>query len=201
MEFYNYRKTQYGIKWQLIFHHNSKNSEFFNKNDEDVLFTKTNDFNKFSILGLLTDSSKHFGFYEFLLEYPSLNPSFIHWKQKKNPNDIKQGDENIEYRILSPSKYTTRFSGLGKSNQTDLTLFTGSLKETGYWYSIGARTDFHASKVTFPGPPIYDSNENGIGVEEVYLWIKIGFEYPCTNLPISSKFVHFLINIIIIVKL
>ena len=59
-------KSKYGATWELIFFHNSSNYEYFET--EEAYFC--NETNKFSIIGLIDDSFRYNGYYEYLLEYP-----------------------------------------------------------------------------------------------------------------------------------
>ena len=171
--------TNYGEKWQLLFHHlvNEENVHF---EANELLFYNNNN-NKFSALMFLTEKAKFHGYFEFLLQYPEISLNY-HWKQKINPLDTDQTKENdIGFKKIS---VPDSFKGLAKSSEPEKTFLDGTpgLNEensSNWWWSIGSLTNYPDAN-SFPGPP-RSSFGKRLGVKEVYLWLRVGYESPITT--------------------
>ena len=171
MEYQSYKKTLYGVKWQLIFYHYK--SSLFNKGEE--LFINTGD--KFSILQTLDESSRIRGYFEFLLEYP--NDISIHWKQKTNPLSTSSDTSDVGFKPIKIDPLCSLFEGLSKSSDS-FTFLDGTPGSTtkNWWYSIGCYTYYDEN--TIPGPPIPLGNDKYSGVDWVYLWRCVGYQFQFT---------------------
>ena len=110
-----YWKVAYGIKWQLIFHQSS--TSYFQMY-KDELFFQSPDNSKFSILSVLANRPKSFGFFEFLLEYPTISNvslHYFHWKQRINPLETLNTTDDIGYVPIHIPDNNVRFEGLRKN--------------------------------------------------------------------------------------
>ena len=164
-KFYKYFGKSY---WMLLYHYNSNKENAFTP--ENVLFSNKND--KYSILGILDDSYKEYGKFEFLLEYPSLNLR-NQWLQSINPIITEEttgnGSPVLGYQPISVNMTTQLFGGLIKSStiklNPPLSFLDGSTHHTNWYYSIGTYNLY--SDRTYPGPSETQQ------VYESALWIKV----------------------------
>ena len=184
MEYHSYNKTQYGVRWELIFYQN--NNSLFTK--EDVLFH--NSTHRFSILNTLSDRSKINGYFTFHLEYPQ--DLIIQWKQTVNPIYTYPGQTDVGYKPINIPSNCRRFSGLAQSTDSSLTFLDGVLGDTTiqWWYAIGTFQYF--SFYSIPGIPNC-SAERCYGVEWVKLWLFVGFQMPFTKNYTFNKILNILI--------
>ena len=165
-------KYKLGVNWQLIFFHNSTGRVFFEKNSSDLLFC--NKSQQFSNLGILTNNYKTKGFFEFLIEYPEIN-FIIHWKQKKNP---VKASSNVGFVPLRVDNNTAKFNGLALSSATSLTFLDGNIGSGDWHYAIGSYESWGGSE-RFPGPLLYNEDNNFYGISLVYMYVRIKTSLSC----------------------
>ena len=193
-KFFQYFGKNY---WMLLYHYNSKEESAFTP--ENVLFSTKND--KYSILGILDDSYKEYGKFEFLLEYPSLNLR-NQWLQSANPIITLETDGSGSpvsgYQPISVNMTTRYFGGLIKSSRTNvnppLTFIDGSTYHSNWYYSIGTYSLY--SDGTYPGPSETQS------VYESVLWIKVkpsicSYQYMLKNSILMKGSILMLVLILV----
>ena len=152
---------------KIFYQFTNSSSDFFNENDD---FELINERNKFSILKHIDDRFKYNDYFEFLLEYPSLE-GFNNWKQKifptkaEDPNSIGYLKEND-----SCTWEGKEWGGLFKSSNFNASYLEGSVNTSLYWYTIGSKKSYMVENF-FPGPCFLESE--GIKVQNVLLHIYI----------------------------
>ena len=167
--------------YRLIFFHNATKGKVFEKGEE--LFCRTNDFSKFSDLGVLSDKYKIGGYFEFVLQYnyPNKDKSVIHWRQKANPIETESGQSEVGYEPINVSKGLFQFEGLAKSSQIENSeiaeascFLDGTLTITStsnWWYSVCAYRFYpNASSNTVPG---FSYQSAKVVATEAFLWVRI----------------------------
>ena len=166
-----YWKSVYGIKWQLIFRQNSTSLFYLNK---DELFFQSPDYNKFSILSLLTDRPKSFGYFEFLLEYPTLSTTslhYFHWKQQINPLKATNSTRDVGFIPIHVPENYVPFQGLRKNGVESF--LDGTIDASTWYYAIGAYQTYNKG---IPGP-FFDDPNNAPSVPLVNLYLRFETVY------------------------
>ena len=156
----NFYKYAHRANWFLIFHHSSKNSEYF----DETNWLMFNSENRYSALGTL-EKYKISGKFEFLLEYPQLE-GYNRFKQTSNPT-VSDKIEGYQPIHLSWTSYS--FGGLALSSNTGFTFIDGSPGTDGWFYAI-------ASKVPWVGdyiPGAFDKGYDGCNTTEVNLFVRV----------------------------
>ena len=179
-------KKEYGKYWLKVFYHNSKEGQWFAESEIQEMYSH----NKFSILGLVRDL-KFFDYYEFLLEYPTVE-GYNNWRQKIFPLDASQNtNDSIQYNDDSMHiSWSLHWGGLSNSSSSIETILDGC-QDGNYWFSIGAKKPYQDTSNKFPGPA---TESERYEVQEVYLWIRIPFiSFTCKNFIIPSYLYHLVI--------
>ena len=167
-------KIDHGKKWLKIFYHNSINDEWFNTDEEFFYCTEDN---KYSIFEYITNEFKIEGFYEFLLEYPSVD-GYNNWKQKIFPTEAFESlNSDITYSCSTEEglfcSWTGKsWKGLTRSSESSSSVLDGSFSTKNYWFTIGSKKYYNTPK-KFPGPAGGNAGSEGTTVSEVYLWIRV----------------------------
>ena len=162
-------KHVFESKWLLVFHHNSKNKEYF-ANREMVL--DCDQTNLYSILGKIDDSYRINGSFEFLLEYPEFD-GYNRWSQINNPvneNETIGKNPVSGYRAINISWNARFWGGLAISTQKDHTFIDGSIGSGNYYYMIGA---YHFWYISHGGIDEYHFAGPDVAVSECFLWLRI----------------------------
>ena len=174
-------------RWLLLFYQNIYTINDFIKEESEFLYV--NQRTKFSIFKFINEDFKYDNFYEFLLEYPSLE-GYNQWKQGLFPLDCNEseGDKTVDFQADSSTlSWSYLFKGLISSSAVSDTFLDGSVDNDKWWYSIGAKRAY--TKQLFPGPAT--KGESGISLSTVYLWIYIPpklfqmFFYSTCNIKIQ----------------
>ena len=179
MSSYSHRKILFGARWKMVLYHDSSQGNFFDK--DNVLSTNSNQGRTYSDLKSITNANKYYGYFEFLLEYPTISPCYIYWKQKVNPIDTNPGDDNIEFEPkFVPDQYSN-FQELAKSVDSTSTFLDGSpgVLTNSWFFAVGCYSPF-GTATTFPGPVL--STETNVGIPKALLWIMIGLEFTSANI-------------------
>ena len=166
------------FKWKLLYRLDASAEELFTPNN--VLFHRSPDGKKFSLLGSLTNSYKWNGRFEFFIAFihPNQSQSFLYWRQKINPITTSVGDKDVEFEPIFVPQYSTPFRGLCRSTATENTFLDGSpqLEQTNdWWYSIGSYSHFPFGTNCVPGPP--DLTPGGVSI--VSLYVRVPFNLTC----------------------
>ena len=160
-----------GKPWLKLFYQFVTTSvDYFENDEEDFLFHNTR--TKFSIFKYIDTKFKYEGFYEFLLEYPSVD-GYNHWRQGVFPldDDEASGNTDINYNQNGYScSWTGKdWNGLRRSSMTANAFLDGS-DSSRHYYEIGVKGMYH-EELTFPGPG--KSEDDYYLVSQVLLWILI----------------------------
>ena len=158
--------------WLLLFYQNISKEEDFITEYSEFLFVDERE--KFSIFQYVYQHKNEFktnGFYEFLLEYPSLS-GYNEWMQGIFPLDANESnsDKTVEFQEDGSHTSWYDFHGLICSSNTNTSFLDGSVGDTGWWYTIGAKT-YYTIPLVFPGPDT--EGEGGYKIQTVFLWIHI----------------------------
>lgn len=177
--------TKQGVKWLLVFHHNTHNNTEWFKDEEEALHCNSK--YKYSILDELEYFRGSDGKFEFLLEYPEIPNQYNRWKQTDNPATVQEdyGDSVIPsngYEAIHID-WSDIFGGLlkhkpGGGVDTARTFLDGSTNMGSMWfYSIGC---YNSSSVNWlnalPGQhqfsylPGYESSNPA---HEVNLYVRL----------------------------
>ena len=173
-----FTKVLYGLRWRLIFFHDASTKVLFHKG-VDELFVKSEDGKKYSILGTLSNKDKHSSYFEFLLEYPTIQYT-IHWKQRLNPITTPSTVTDTGFVPIRVPYLYVPFKGLARSADENKTFLDGSPGATTYtwWCAIASYRNYPGSN-DIPGPrPTEDYYK---GVPNVFLWLCTGFDQQCTK--------------------
>ena len=150
---------------KIFYQFTNVSSDYFHENDD---FEYINEKNKFSIIKYINLQFKYNGYYEFLLEYPSVL-GYNRWKQRLFPTET---DDPSSIGYLSDScscSWTGRhWGGLFKSSRPQYTYLEGSALDDRYWYSIGAKMRYDKDYY-FAGPVL--PGENAVIVQQVLLYV------------------------------
>ena len=164
------RKVKFfrGIRWILIFYHDSSQGHFFEEQiSQTCNVNYCDDLYRYSRLGNINELNTIHSNYEFYLDYPEVD-KYIIWTQKITPlekSETQSGRDNGYKHKYSHN--APLFSGLMKSLQNSYTPIDGSSDPNGFWYSIGAKSSYTTGKNIITGPQEV--------VQKVYLWMRTGF--------------------------
>ena len=165
-------KRKYGIRWILIFFHDSSTGKFYNDTTA-YHYVNPDDPYMYSIIGDMRYKHRYRGSYEYLIEYPALS-GYNQWIQTIDIGSTSsdQTASDIGYKDLHIDFPHRDFYGISKSLSTKYTVFDGSphLGNTNdnYWFSIGAKEGY-SNETDFPGPQ-YAGNYDG--VQKCLLWLR-----------------------------
>ena len=143
--------------------------------DNDTALNVENEY-QYSRIGMINNKYKHFGYYEYLLEYPEYK-GFNRWKQAYHMAETnqQQTSEDLDYHKVEAHYTNGSFGGLSRSLSYRNTTFDGSpgigSDQVRFWYAIAPYTYYKQEQNRFPGPSPHT-------VTLCYLWIRV---YPLTN--------------------
>ena len=174
-------KKKYGASWLLVFKHKivaNDATQLFNEN----LLKESYSENKYSILGIIDETYKYKGVYEFLLEYPALK-GYNRWSQKKNPFNAEYG-KDVGYHKISISWDVKGWKGLSRSQSQNICLIDGSFNLSKYFFAIGLASKWQYYNIPGPWDPSdkqsLNLEDSEIYLKEVNLWIRINHN-QCTR--------------------
>lgn len=171
-------EVKYGVRWLLIFYHNSVGGVYFSKGSQQLL--SCNVAQKFSNLGLISNSLMIGKRFEFLIEYPEFN-YYIHWCQSSNPTETSTPQNFVPIHVPD-NKYP--FEGLALSAESDNTYLDG-YSPSNWHYAIGAYKSWPSAGY-IAGPLIYNTAGSVLGVTFVKLYIKIRNPNTCKQRTYTS---------------
>ena len=171
-------KARFGKKWVLIFYHNVYNESTFSFSGEDEAL-ETNSISKYSIIKRATNFPKISEKYEFIIEYPSLDPpNFNHWEQRLFPTKVNpQKSHLLDFKCIN-CHYDKNFGGLVKNTDEQQGSLLEGCPSVGQWYfAIGLLRSWQypvTNEITkmIPGP-FY------VIVPEVLLWMRVPNNFFC----------------------
>ena len=164
--------------WIRIFYHDISTGRVFHSNEE-ANYTRKKSKYVFSVIKFIdedfmiyNETNKKF-YYEFYLEYPTLDNVTIHWLQETHPlsNVPKTGIVPLQVK-------GNGFGGL-VSSESDYTFIDGNVNSTDWWYSIGSKVRYQGNLM--PGP-CYNLC---LKVPLVSLWIHINNMSLLQKLPFA----------------
>lgn len=130
--------TKQGVKWLLVFHHNTHNNTEWFKDEEEALHCNSK--YKYSILDELEYFRGSDGKFEFLLEYPEIPNQYNRWKQTDNPTKVvEQGGTTATFANGYEAihiDWSNNFGGLLKDVRGRAFL-NGSMTTRNWYYTIG----------------------------------------------------------------
>ena len=121
--------------WVPVFYHNNHSGKVLFSSESEFLSTNTPD--KYSILGLLHNGGfkNSSGKYEFLLRYPTMDPThYNRWYQNNDPYSAISG-----YSAITINWGDENWGGLAPSSDSSMTFVDGSPNTDGWFYAIGSR--------------------------------------------------------------
>ena len=160
-----------GKPWlKLFYHYVISDEDFFSEDEQDFLYHNSR--KKFSIFNYIDKKFKYEGYYEFLLEYPSVE-GYNHWKQEIFPLDANENEGTTDVKYNQNGylcSWTGKdWKGLRRSSQTRYTYLDGSNSDK-HWFEIGVKNRYN-NNLLFPGPALSDYDI--VFVSQVVLWIYI----------------------------
>lgn len=180
--------------WIRVFYHNIKGDIFNSMQEGEFYISKY----RYSILRLMDDSAKIDNQFEFILDYPG-HQGYNRWKQDKNPLDDFEADNDnrstaygytpIEISWDKSNQDALHFGGLVRSS-TDKTLIDGYVNNDSegtllrWFYAIGSVEKY------YNGIPGYI---NGIGFNEVELWLRVNNVFFYNDRQSYQKKYHYMI--------
>ena len=130
--------TKQGVKWLLVFHHNTHNNTEWFKDEEEALHCNSK--YKYSILDELEYFRGSDGKFEFLLEYPEIPNQYNRWKQTDNPTEVMEPGGNTATFANGYEEvhidWSRNFGGLLKDIR-NRTFLNGTLNTSNWYYAIG----------------------------------------------------------------
>ena len=130
--------TKQGVKWLLVFHHNTHNNTEWFKDEEEALHCNSK--YKYSILDELEYFRGSDGKFEFLLEYPEIPNQYNRWKQTDNPTEVMEPGGNTATFANGYEEvhidWSRNFGGLLKDIR-NRTFLNGTLNTGNWYYAIG----------------------------------------------------------------
>ena len=150
---------------KIFYQYTNSSSDFFQP-DDDFEFINTR--NKFSIFKYINHEFKYNGYYEFLLEYPSVD-GYNRWLQSVFPTETNDSSAIGYLETKSSCSWTGKYwGGLFKSSVPTYTYLEGSTDSEKFWFAIGSKKFFDQESY-FPGPGVF--GDDGIIVQQVNLYI------------------------------